>query len=699
MTAFRSNPRSFALTLTAGACLALAACGGGGGDASSGGTATGDAANDPKAALAAGGGADAKLADGREITLRMVSETRVSRTVYDYVYDIVLKNNGTALTNGVVTLTAAGAGTTVVGDSVPVGEVDANATVMPFGTIKLRHDRSVPFNAQALAWSVTNSSAPLNRLTIQPDVATAASKIAGDANVLALLAEQRTPAMTKSRWNNFLELVRIPSPSREEFRMSAEIHKRLVSDFGFAPSDIVTRDDGFLPGSDVNVVDGKPVYNACVRIKGSYSSRPDAQSYKGEFPKVVLEGHIDVVNPETQPPASDPWNHMKLQPYARPVVETPAELAAIPEELSFDALGRVVENGNYNVASQIFANGTAAQNGGGVRIYVPGYIDMMSSTANAFVLAAAMKKHNIKPVYDVWICGSAGEEGKGNLAGMKQLYGFEQDLGTGSNPLNVVANFGLEGGGIVNFLGSYRFEMKFSAPANPGPNQPSAVEAMAAAIAKISDVKTPDELRPGAPRTTYTVGRASCEPIPQGGTVVPSCSLEVDMRSPKVETLNEIRAVIVPTFEAGVAAENARKAVANGSPQAIGLEQVWYGLRPAYVAQNYDSPATQAGLQSAIATGQSTSTSVSTGSSSINDNVPANTGIPTYQFSLNSTAAGAGTHAFWEWATRGNPETEVTKMHRVLTGVLTVAGFHAADGTVVQPATGPIGRRTREAAR
>jgi hypothetical protein len=49
--------------------------------------------------------------------------------------------------------------------------------------------------------------------------------------------------------------------------------------------------------------------------------------------------------------------------------------------------------------------------------------------------------------------------------------------GTGSNPLNIVANFGLEGGGIVNFVGSYRFEMKFKAPfarAN-GPSAPAAM--------------------------------------------------------------------------------------------------------------------------------------------------------------------------------------------------------------------------------
>lgn len=689
----RSTP-SLTPTLVAAACFALTACGGGD---SSTGTATGFAADDAKATLAAVA-ASTTTSDGREVSLAKVSETRITRTVYEYVYNVVVKNNATALSNGLAALTSAGAGTTIVKGSVPLGEVEAGATVSPFGTITIRHDRAVPFDPNALVWSITNSSAPVNRLTIPEEVAAAAAKIAADPQIKALLDEQSLPTVAKFRWNNFLELVRIPSPSREEYRSAAEIHKRLINEFGFSPSEVMTRNDGFLAGTDVNIVDGLPVYNACVMIKGSYSSRPDAQSYNGQFPKVLLEGHIDVVNPETQPPASDPWNHIKLQPYSEAVVETPAQLAAIPEELHFDTGSRILEDGNYNIASQWFASSTAAQNGGGVRIYVPGYGDMMSSTANAFVLASAMKKHNIRPVYDIWICGSAGEEGKGNLAGMKQLYGFDQAAGTGSNPLNIVANFGLEGGGIVNFLGSYRYEMKFKAPAAPGPNQPSAVEAMASAIARIADVKTPDELRPGAPRTTYTVGRASCEPVPAGSTVVLSCSIEVDMRSPRVETLNEIRDVIQPMFQAGVTAENARYGRADGSAQAVSMELVWYGLRPAYVAQSYDSPATYAGLQSAIATGQSTSTTVSTGSSSINDNVPANTGVPTYQFSLNSTVGGGGGHAFWEWATRGNPATEVSKMHRTLTGILTVSGFHAADGTIVPPSAGPIGRRTRQVA-
>jgi acetylornithine deacetylase/succinyl-diaminopimelate desuccinylase-like protein len=536
--------------------------------------------------------------------------------------------------------------------------------------------------------------------TIPPSVAASAGKIANDPQVLALIKEQSTEAAAKARWNNFLELVRIPSPSRQEHLKAAEIHKRLVSEWGFTPAEVMTRADGVIDGTDTNIVDNLPVYNACVVIKGSYAGSAGAQHYKGQFPKVLVEGHIDVVNPEdlSLMPKNDPYIRIKLQPYAQPVVATPEELAAIPDELSFDARGRVIENDKYAVASRIFANANEAEAGGGVRIYVPGYGDMMPSTSNAFILAAAMKKHKIRPVYDIWICGTAGEEGKGNLAGMKQLYGFDQKAGTGSNPLNFVANFGLEGGGVVNFLGSYRFEMKFKAP-SPRADGPSAPAAMAAAIAMIADVKTPSELRPGAPRTTYTVGRASCEPPPAPNRGAPSCSLEVDMRSPRKETLDEIRSVIEPMFQAGVTAENARHGRKDGSDEAISLELVWYGLRPAYVAESVDNVAVHAGLQSGIQLGAINSPTVGTGSGSLNDNVPANTGVPTYQFTLASSAAGAGAHAFWEWGTRGLPATEVARMHRVLTAALIVSGFHAADGTVVPPATGPIGKRTREVAR
>ena len=178
--------------------------------------------------------------------------------------------------------------------------------------------------------------------TIPASVVTAAEKIATDPQVTALLKDQSTDTAAKARWNQFLELVRIPSPPRQEHLKAAEIHRRLVNEWGFSPDEVMTRADGVIPTSDTNIVDGLPVYNACVVIKGSYAGRADAQHYKGQFPKVLVEGHIDVVNPEDLPKSGDPSIRIKLQPYAQPVVATPEELAAIPDELSFDARGRVV---------------------------------------------------------------------------------------------------------------------------------------------------------------------------------------------------------------------------------------------------------------------------------------------------------------------------------------------------------------------
>lgn len=530
---------------------------------------------------------------------------------------------------------------------------------------------------------------------IDPLIASASQKLMADKKIQDIMAELNTAASEKQRYNQHMELVRIASPSRYENRMAQEVHRRFVNDWGFAASEVKTRADGNLPGSDLQIVDGLPVYNACVEIKGSYSGSPGAKSYKGQYPKVLIESHIDVVNPEVLPPEDKKYQPIKLQPITDPVVTTPAQLAAIKTELAFDANGRIVEDDNYARSSKWFATQDEAKAGGGVRMYVPGYSDAMGNTTNVFTMARMFKKYGIKPVYDVWLCGTAGEEGKGNLAGMKQLYGFEQDLGTGSNPLNFVANFGSEGGGTVNFTGSYRFEMKFKAPATPG-SGPSAVEAMASTIAKIADLKTPSEERSGALKTTYTVGQASCEAPAAGSDVVPSCSLLVDMRSERTDTLNEMRAKIEPTFKAGMTAENTRYSKADGSPEAVSIEQIWYGLRPAFVNGNTANIALQVGWQAAQSVGVDNTGKVPSGSTSLNDNVPANTGVPTYNWSLASDVAGGGGHAFWEWGTRGDPKREAKRIQRAMMAVLMASGYNLSDGTVITPALDPVGVRTRE---
>ena len=257
---------------------------------------------------------------------------------------------------------------------------------------------------------------------IDPLIASASQKLMADKKIQDIMAELNTAASEKQRYNQHMELVRIASPSRYENRMAQEVHRRFVSDWGFAANEVKTRADGNLPGSDVQIVDGLPVYNACVEIKGSYSGGPEAKSYKGQYPKVLIESHIDVVNPEVLPPEDKKYQPIKLQPITDPVVTTPSQLAAIKTELAFDANGRIVEDDNYARSSKWFATQDEAKAGGGVRMYVPGYSDAMGNTTNVFTMARMFKKYGIKPVYDVWLCGTAGEEGKGNLAGMKQLY-------------------------------------------------------------------------------------------------------------------------------------------------------------------------------------------------------------------------------------------------------------------------------------
>ncbi|HLR78316.1 MAG TPA: peptidase M20 [Burkholderiaceae bacterium] len=541
-----------------------------------------------------------------------------------------------------------------------------------------------------------NSHVPV----ISPQVVAAAHKINADPVVKAIVKQWNTPENIQERFDQHKELVRIAGPSRHENRRATEIMRRMVEEWGFSPNQVTTQKDGYLPGSDVQRVDGLPVYNECVVIKGSYPESKDAKSYKGQYPKILVEGHIDAVNPATLPPADDPYLPIKLQPMSEPVVSTPEQLAAISRELHFDASGHIIHDDNYRAARHYFADKKQAKKANALRMYVPGFGDDMGNASNVMMIARAMNAHHVKPVYDIWFCNTAGEEGKGNLAGMKQLYGYDQNKGTGTNPLNFVANFGLDAGGsgTVNFIGSYRFEIKYKAPAQATRNGPGAVEAAAASIARIARIKTSWDKDRHSPKVTYTVGTVRCaDPEGQGG-VVPSCSIQVDMRAPTDKPLNRIRHKIEPLFQAGVHAENSRHGVADDSPEAVTTELVWFGDRPAHRNTNPSNVAIQAAWQAAKVVGVDTASRLDPGSSSLNDNVPAAIGVPTIDTSIVARAAGGGAHTFYEWGVPGKPALEAKRMQRILTAALIAAGFHAADGTVIEPAAPPIGNRTAELA-
>lgn len=86
-------------------------------------------------------------------SLTKLSEKRLTRTEYEYVFAVTVTNGAQTLTGAAETLTAVGSGTTIVDGSVNIGAFEANAQVTPADTITLRHNLLVPFNQAALVWS------------------------------------------------------------------------------------------------------------------------------------------------------------------------------------------------------------------------------------------------------------------------------------------------------------------------------------------------------------------------------------------------------------------------------------------------------------------------------------------------------------------------------------------------------------------
>lgn len=130
--------------------LTIVACGGGGD--------VPIASNANATKLAAASIASTVAASNVIVTgVTKLSETRVNRTVFDYVFRITVKNNGTVAQSGVTAiLTKAGTGSTIVDDTVQVGSLAAGATITPTDTITIRQDRTVPFNAADFIWQVSS---------------------------------------------------------------------------------------------------------------------------------------------------------------------------------------------------------------------------------------------------------------------------------------------------------------------------------------------------------------------------------------------------------------------------------------------------------------------------------------------------------------------------------------------------------------
>jgi len=165
------------------------------------------------------------------------------------------------------------------------------------------------------------------------------------------------------------------------------------------------------------------------------------------------------------------------------------------------------------------------------RVWAPGIRDNSAGAAALLGLAKVLDESGFAPNGEIVFVGTSGEEGLGDLRGMKQAM---KDYGQG-----VAYVIGVDGelGGITHAgVGSRRLNVTIHAAGGHSYGAfgaPSAIHSMARMIARIADIKVPEE-----PKTTYNVGVIS------GGHSVNSIATEasmlVDMRSVDVGELRQV---------------------------------------------------------------------------------------------------------------------------------------------------------------
>jgi tripeptide aminopeptidase len=248
----------------------------------------------------------------------------------------------------------------------------------------------------------------------------------------------------------------------------------------------------------------------------------------------------------------------------------------------------------------------------------PGIGDNCRGLAALVATVRALKRANVQTVGPVTFVADVGEEGLGDLRGVKQLF---------ADTMKGQIDRFLSIDGADLFLanvavGSRRYRVTFKGPgghsfaafgtANP-------IQAMGRAIAKISQLPVPAQ-----PKTTFNVGRVS------GGTAVNAipaeCWMEIDLRSSDPTALVSLEASVQKAVDAAVREENERW----GTARVITVSRELVGDRPTGA-----TPARAPIVQTAIAAARALDIKVSPTESSTDANVPIQLRIP-------AIAVGAG---------------------------------------------------------
>jgi len=294
----------------------------------------------------------------------------------------------------------------------------------------------------------------------------------------------------------------------------------------------------------------------------------------------------------------------------------------------------------------------------GTRLTAPGVGDNSRSLAVMLAVIRAMNETGIRTAGDILFVGNVGEEGLGDLRGVKYL------LKQGRYRNQIKQFIALDGSGkgddiVVGGVGSKRYRVTFKGPGGHSYTAFGLVNpafAMGAAMQKIAAIRVP-----ATPKTTLNVG------VVGGGTSVNTIpremGMEVDMRSESPLELEKLETAFLMIVRGAVTEENRARSIDEG-PIEADIKLV--GDRPSgRIAQ--DSPIVRIAAQSARAAGL---TPVF-GFSSTDANLPISLGIPAIR--LNSGGTSDRAHAPDEWIDV-EKNASITGIRALLATLLALAG-------------------------
>lgn len=248
------------------------------------------------------------------------------------------------------------------------------------------------------------------------------------------------------------------------------------------------------------------------------------------------------------------------------------------------------------------------------KYYAPGLTDDTRGLAVMLSMVRAMQHADIRTEGTLIVLGSVGEEGNGDLRGVKQFFkdhpSVDAYLGIESIPFGAV---------VSRNTGSQRFEVTYKGPGGHSfaafGEVPSAIHALGRAIAKIGDLKVPQQ-----PRTTFNVG------IIGGGrsvnTIADQATMEIDIRSDGAAELKKVTQQVLAIVRGAADEENRRW---RKKTLAVAVKQI--GDRPGGMTSP-DSVLIQASLAGIRAVGQK---ELILAAASTNAGIPISLGIPAIQ--------------------------------------------------------------------